>query len=107
MSTKHFLQRSSFMKRTLYLVPLLALTLSACAQYRGMMGQGGPGPGPGPAAGQMTQAQHMEAMKTMRDHMASTRQTTDPAARQKMMEDHMKMMDDHMARMQSMPCGRM
>lgn len=85
--------------------PLLLLALGACTQYGGMMGRG-PGPGPGPGAG-MGQAQHMEHMKAMQENMARIRTTTDPAARHKMMEDHMKMMDDHMARMQNMPCARM
>jgi hypothetical protein len=88
------------MKRALLLSPLLVLALNACGQFRGM------GPGPGPGMG-MNQAQHAEHMKTMQSHMASMRQTSDPAARQKMMEEHMKMMDDHMGRMQNMPCGRM
>jgi hypothetical protein len=81
------------------------LALGACSQYGDMMGRG-PGPGAGPGMG-MTQTQHMEHMKTMQDQMSRIRSTTDPAARQKMMDDHMKMMDDHMARMQNMPCGRM
>jgi hypothetical protein len=94
------------MKRALLFSPLLVLALSACGQFRGMGPGAGPGPGPGPGMG-MSRAQHAEHMKTMQAHMATMRQTTDPAARQKMMEEHMKMMEDHMARMQNMPCGRM
>jgi hypothetical protein len=94
------------MKHLRYLSPLLLFTLGGCAQHGGMMGQG-PGAGPGAGMGSMSQAQHMEHMKSMQDQMARIRTTTDPASRQKMMEDHMKMMDDHMARMQSMPCSRM
>ena len=95
------------MKRSLYFAPLLVLALSACAQQRGMMGQGGPGPGPGPGMMGMNQPQHAEHMKTMQAHMARVRTTTDPAERQKLMEEHMRMMDEHMGRMQNMPCHRM
>lgn len=96
------------MKFLTYLSPVLLLALGACSQYGGMMGQSpDSSAGVGSGMGQMSQAQHTERMKNMQDHMSLMRATTDPAARQKMTEDHMKMMDDHMARMQNMPCAKM
>jgi hypothetical protein len=94
------------MKHLRYFSPLLLLALSACAQYPGM-GMGGGGMGGGGQGGGMMQTQNMERMKAMQDQMARIRQSTNPADRQKMMEDQMKMMDEHMTRMQNMPCARM
>jgi uncharacterized membrane protein (DUF106 family) len=84
------------MKHASLVGSLLVLSLAGCAN-QGMMGQ----------PGGMNQAQHMEHMKTMQSQMARIKQTSDPAERQKLMEEHMKLMDDHMGRMQTMPCGKM
>ena len=51
------------------------------------------------ASSSHTMHQHMEKMKS---HMALIRQTTDPAQRQKLLEEHMTMMEEHMSGMGKM-----
>jgi Flp pilus assembly protein TadB len=85
------------MRRALYFTPLLIFALAGCANQQGMKGD----------MNSAAHTQHMEHMKTMKESMARIRQSTDPAERQKLMEEHMKMMDEHMAGMQNMSCGKM